>query len=136
MGKTPQFSCKMKMYIQNNVISSFPNDTHKPSYEYIYKKQLNTMMNGNHFFSIHHDDLGLFCSVCTTDSTHKFVVKYLRMFFFVYIQNTQIHSSKHILFFPQKQCTQCSSQPTQNCTYSDPHTIQKNLLIWWNEPVL
>ncbi len=37
MGKTPQFSCKMKLYIQNNVISSqngilFSNDTHKPSY--------------------------------------------------------------------------------------------------------
>lgn len=38
MGKTPQFSCKMKLYIQNNVLSSqngilFSNDTHKPSYE-------------------------------------------------------------------------------------------------------
>ncbi len=37
MGKTPQFSCKMKLYIQNNFISSqngilFSNDTHKPSY--------------------------------------------------------------------------------------------------------
>ncbi len=35
--KKPQFSCKMKLYIPNNVISSqngilFSNDTHKPSY--------------------------------------------------------------------------------------------------------
>ncbi|XP_062420848.1 CD226 antigen isoform X4 [Pungitius pungitius] len=38
MGKTPQYSCKIKLYIQNNVISSqngilFSNDTHKPSNE-------------------------------------------------------------------------------------------------------
>ena len=38
MSKTPQFYCKMKLYIHNNVISSqngilFSNDTHKPSYE-------------------------------------------------------------------------------------------------------
>jgi len=52
---TPQFSCKMKLYIQNNVISAqncilFSNNMHKPS----YKNQLNTdMLNGKHFFSIH-----------------------------------------------------------------------------------
>ena len=51
MGKTPEFSCIMKLYIQNNVISSqngilFLNDTHKPSYE----RQLNTdVLNVKHY---------------------------------------------------------------------------------------
>jgi len=76
MGKIPQFSCKMKPYIQNNVISSqngilFSNDTHKLSYEDIYKNQLTDVLNGKHFFYIHHNDLGLFVVQCYTYSYYQ-----------------------------------------------------------------
>ncbi len=55
MGKTPQFSCKMKLYIQNNVISSqngilFSNDTQTIICIDIYKNQLNTdVLNVKHY---------------------------------------------------------------------------------------
>ncbi len=56
MGKTPQFSCKMKLYFQNNVISSqngilFSNDTHTNHHMYRhYKNQLNTdVLNVKHY---------------------------------------------------------------------------------------
>ena len=56
MGKTPQFSCKMKLYIQNNVMSSqngilFSNDTHKTIiWIDIYKNQVNTdVLNVKHY---------------------------------------------------------------------------------------
>ncbi len=55
-AKTPQFSCKMKLYIQNNVISSqngilFSNDTHTTIICIdIYKNQLNTdVLNVKHY---------------------------------------------------------------------------------------
>ena len=122
MGKTPQFSCKMKHYIQNNVISSrngilFSNGTHKPSNEYTFIRtswtlmcsMSNTMMNGQHFFFIHHIDLGLFCSVTLT---------------------TQIHGSRYILFFPQNNVH--SVHPNQHKVHIQQYTVdlQNNRRIY------
>ncbi len=56
MGKTPQFSCKMKLYSQNNVISSqngilFSNDTQTVICIDIYKNELNTdVLNVKHWW--------------------------------------------------------------------------------------
>ena len=87
------------------------------------------MINGKHFFSIHHNDLGLFLFSVTlaTDSTYISVL-YFRILF-LYSERTYTLLQIVFLFFPQKQCTHCASQSTQSCTYSGLHTIeQKNLL--------
>ncbi len=86
------------------------------------------MMNVKHFFSIHHNDLGLFLVQCYTyyrQYKHKCVVKYLRILF-LYSEHTNTRYN-FILFFPQKQCTQCTShsQPTQSCTYTTYKTTEE-----------
>ena len=54
MGKTPQFSCKMKLYIQNNVFSKwyFVFKWHAQTIIWIdiYKNQVNTdVLNVKHY---------------------------------------------------------------------------------------
>ncbi len=85
-------------------------------------------MNVKHFFSIHHNDLGLFLVQCYTyyrQYKHKCVVKYLRILF-LYSEHTNTRSN-YLFIFPQKQCTQCTShsQPTQSCTYTTYKTTEE-----------
>lgn len=109
MGKTLKFSCKIKLYIQNKVISSrngilFSNNTQTIISIDIYKL-ITDMLNVkhyDHFFSNHHDDLlqNVLCLVLHLQQTvhwptvHKCLVKYA-----VFIHNTQIHCTKYILLF-------------------------------------
>ena len=81
-------------------------------------------MNGKHFFFIRHNDLGIFCSVTlTTVSTYISVLENIWEYCFHTLN--RIHSNRYILFFPQKQCTQCISQPTQSCIYNNIRSTYK-----------
>jgi len=110
MGKTPQFSCKIKLYIQKMLfilkmvfcfqITHTNHHMNRTLLEPV--EHWCAQCNGKHSFSIHQNDLGLFCSVLHLLQTlHKCVVKYLRMLFLC-IQNTQIHTVQIYLIFPTK----------------------------------
>lgn len=61
------------------------------------------MMNGKHFFSIHHNDLGLVLVQCChyyRQYIHKCVVKYLRILFL--ILRTHKYTVTNIYYFSHK----------------------------------
>ncbi len=88
------------------------------------------MMNVKHFFSIHHNDLGLFLVQCYTyyrQYKHKCVVHFFENI--VFILRTQIHGN--ILFYFSRKNNVHSVHPIPN-QHKVAHTLhtkqQKNLL--------
>ena len=137
MSKTPQFSCKMKLYIQNNVISSqngilFSNDTQTIIWIDIYKTQqwcaqCKTLMENTSSFIL-----------MTQAFIHKCVVKYLRILFlysehtntlFYFSHKDKVHSvdpsqhrAAHMLVNIQKEFT------VHSYSKKTKQTVQRPLL--------